>query len=139
MSHTLSTARPHVTGRRRITSIVAAAATAALLVVVPNTPAGASAAKVTICHQVGNLSKRRRRPAEFPRTLGTDPLFQRRGVGRALLEPVLARADEAGVPTYLETQTESNLAYYQRFGFAAIDSFTVDDSPPLRLMQREPR
>ena len=50
--------------------------------------------------------------------LGTDPHFQRRGVGRALL---------------------SNLAYYQRFGFAAIDSFTVDDSPPLWLMQREPR
>mgnify|MGYP001823756914 CR=1 FL=1 len=71
--------------------------------------------------------------------LGTDPHFQRRGVGRALLEPTLARADEVGVPTYLETQTESNLAYYQRFGFEVLDSFTVDESPPLWLMQRAPR
>ncbi len=69
--------------------------------------------------------------------LGTDPLYQRRGVGKALLEPKLARADEAGMATYLKTQTESNLAYYQRFGFEVVDEFTVDDSPPLWQMQRE--
>jgi ribosomal protein S18 acetylase RimI-like enzyme len=71
--------------------------------------------------------------------LGTDPHFQRRGVGRALLEPILARADETGLPAYLETQTEANLAYYRRYGFDAVDSFTIDASPPLWQMQREPR
>jgi GNAT superfamily N-acetyltransferase len=71
--------------------------------------------------------------------LCTDPLFRGRGVGTALLEPILTRADEAGVPTYLETQKESNLAYYGRFGFDVVDTFSIDISPPLWLMQREPR
>lgn len=70
--------------------------------------------------------------------LGTDPHFQRRGVGRALLEPTLARADEIGLPAYLETQTEANLAYYRRFGFEVVDSFTVGGCPPLWQMQRAP-
>jgi hypothetical protein len=52
---------------------------------------------------------------------------------------VLARADEVGVPTYLETQKESNIAYYRRFGFDVLDMFTVDSSPPLWQMQRQPR
>jgi ribosomal protein S18 acetylase RimI-like enzyme len=71
--------------------------------------------------------------------LATDPSYQGRGIGRALLEPMLARADEAGVATYLETQKESNLAYYGRYGFAIVDKFSVDTSPPLWQMQREPR
>jgi GNAT superfamily N-acetyltransferase len=71
--------------------------------------------------------------------LGTDPLHQGRGVGTALIKPVLERADETGVATFLETQKESNLAYYQRFGFEISDTFSVDDSPPLWQMQRDPR
>jgi len=71
--------------------------------------------------------------------LGTDPLHQGRGVGRALLEPMLARADEVGVATFLETQKESNVAYYGRYGFEVVDKFSVDASPPLWQMQREPR
>jgi GNAT superfamily N-acetyltransferase len=71
--------------------------------------------------------------------LGTDPLYQGRGVGTALIEPVLERADETGVAAFLETQKESNLAYYQRFGFEVSDTFSVDDSPPLWQMRREPR
>jgi GNAT superfamily N-acetyltransferase len=71
--------------------------------------------------------------------LATDPLHQGRGIGRALLEPNLARADEVGVPTYLETQKESNLPYYERFGFTTLGTFSVDDSPPVWQMQREPR
>jgi hypothetical protein len=52
---------------------------------------------------------------------------------------MLARADDVGVATYLETQKESNLAYYRRFGFEVVDKFSVDSSPPLWRMQREPR
>jgi GNAT superfamily N-acetyltransferase len=71
--------------------------------------------------------------------LCTDPSYQGRGVGTALLGPMLARADDVGVATYLETQKESNLAYYRRFGFEVVDKFSVDSSPPLWRMQREPR
>jgi hypothetical protein len=58
MSLSTLAAPPHVTGRGRIASVVAAAAVTALLIVVPNAAAEAAAAKVTICHQVGNLSYR---------------------------------------------------------------------------------
>jgi hypothetical protein len=58
MSPTPLAARPRVNARRRIASIVTAAAVTAMLLVVPNTAAEARAAKVTICHQVGNLSYR---------------------------------------------------------------------------------
>jgi len=71
--------------------------------------------------------------------LATDPLFQGRGVGKSLVGPMLERADSVGVPTYLETQKESNLAYYQRFGFSVVDEFSVDECPPAWTMQREPR
>jgi hypothetical protein len=50
-------ARPLVTSRRWIALTLAASATA-LLVVAPSRAAEAAAAKVTICHQVGNLSYR---------------------------------------------------------------------------------
>ena len=44
--------------RRRIASVLTATVAAALLVVVPTTATDASAARVTICHRVGNLSYR---------------------------------------------------------------------------------
>jgi ribosomal protein S18 acetylase RimI-like enzyme len=71
--------------------------------------------------------------------LCTDPRFQGRGVGRALLEPMLARADEAGVITYLETQKESNLAYYRGHGFDMTDVVLVSGSPPVWTMTRPVR
>ena len=80
-----------------------------------------------------------RRSADGSGDGATDPLFQGRGVGKSLVGPMLERADGVGVPTYLETQKESNLAYYQRFGFNVIDEFSVDECPPVWTMQREPR
>ena len=49
--------------------------------------------------------------------LGVDPAHQGRGIGGSLLAPTLARAREAGFPCYLETQTESNVAFYRKQGF----------------------
>ena len=49
--------------------------------------------------------------------LSIAPEHQRRGHGAALLAPVLARCDADAVPAYLETNRESNLPYYRRFGF----------------------
>ena len=53
--------------------------------------------------------------------LGVDPEAQGRGIGTALMEPVLARADAAGVPCYLETCQAKNVAFYQRRGFQLLD------------------
>lgn len=43
---------------------------------------------------------------------------QQRGIGDALLRPILARADADGVPCYLETFADATLPWYARLGFA---------------------
>ena len=52
--------------------------------------------------------------------MGVDPACQGRGVGGRLLQPVLARADEQGLPCYLETGSERNVAFYERRGFRVL-------------------
>lgn len=71
--------------------------------------------------------------------LGTDPLLQGRGIGGRLLAPVLTRCDRDGVPAYLETQKESNLAFYERHGFVVGDVIEPAGAPKVWTMRREPR
>ena len=70
--------------------------------------------------------------------LGVDPGHQRRGLGSALLRPVLDRCDRDLDAAYLETQKPDNLVYYERFGFRVIDEIRVADSPTVWLMWRDP-
>jgi GNAT superfamily N-acetyltransferase len=73
-------------------------------------------------------------------TLGTDPDRQGRGVGSALLAAVLDRLDADGVPAYLESSKERNLAFYARHGFEVTGQIlTPNGGPTLWLMWREPR
>jgi GNAT superfamily N-acetyltransferase len=44
--------------------------------------------------------------------LGTEPAAQGQGLGSALLAQVLARVDADGMPAYLESSSERNLALY---------------------------
>ena len=71
--------------------------------------------------------------------LGTDPLFQRTGAGTAALRPVLDRCDAEGLPAYLETQKEENLAYYARHAFELTRVVELPDVPPVWTMTRKPR
>lgn len=52
--------------------------------------------------------------------LGVDPDHAGKGIGSALLEPVLAEADKGGLPCYLETGEERNLAFYEKHGFEVL-------------------
>jgi len=52
--------------------------------------------------------------------LGVDPLRQGLGIGKALLSHGLARADAETCACYLETETESNVAFYGRRGFLVV-------------------
>jgi len=71
--------------------------------------------------------------------LGTDPAWQGRGLGSAVLTPVLDICDRDGVPAYLESSKESNVAFYQRHRFELTDEVVVPDgSVRLWLMWREP-
>jgi ribosomal protein S18 acetylase RimI-like enzyme len=52
-------------------------------------------------------------------TLGIRRAAQGGGICSRLLAPGVARADDAGLPCYLITAKEQNLAFYERFGFEA--------------------
>jgi ribosomal protein S18 acetylase RimI-like enzyme len=58
-------------------------------------------------------------------TLGVDPDSQRQGYGAALLTHWLLSVDEAGQPSYLETDRERNVAFYARAGFEVSDEISV--------------
>ncbi len=84
----------------------------------------------------------RHHPAEphwYLEVLSIAPEHQRQGHGGALLRPVLERCDRDELPAYLETNRESNLPYYRRFGFELTERISLPESPPLWLMWREPR
>jgi ribosomal protein S18 acetylase RimI-like enzyme len=52
--------------------------------------------------------------------IGVHPELQGRGVGKALLAAFLDMADEQGLPAYLETDVDRNVALYEKFGFKVI-------------------
>jgi ribosomal protein S18 acetylase RimI-like enzyme len=72
-------------------------------------------------------------------TLGTDPEHQGKGVGSALLQPGLDRCDDEGLPAYLESSKESNLAFYARHGFEVTREINLPNGPTLWAMWRAAR
>jgi GNAT superfamily N-acetyltransferase len=54
--------------------------------------------------------------------LGTEPELKGHGHGAAVLAPVMTRAAEQGVPCYLETLAERNVAFYTKQGFDLVES-----------------
>lgn len=71
--------------------------------------------------------------------IGTDPPKQRHGYGSALLRIVHDRCDVAGLPCYLESSKEENLAFYHRHGYKVVGEVAIPDTPVrLWLMWREP-
>ena len=80
-----------------------------------------------------------KQPHWYLNTLSVDPGAQRGGVGTALIQPGLDRADADGVGAYLETQRRANIPFYRRFGFEETEEIKLPDSPPVWLMWRPPR
>lgn len=71
--------------------------------------------------------------------IGVDPNSQGKGFGSALLGSGIRRADAGNEPIYLETDTERNVTFYQRFGFEVLEQITADAvGVPMWLMLREP-
>jgi ribosomal protein S18 acetylase RimI-like enzyme len=71
--------------------------------------------------------------------LGTEPAAQGRGLGSALLAQMLARVDADGMPAYLESSNERNLALYGRHGFEVTSEVVIPGGPRIWPMWREPR
>jgi ribosomal protein S18 acetylase RimI-like enzyme len=71
--------------------------------------------------------------------LATDPTVQGRGVGSALLAPILEQCDAEGILAYTETQKEANVSWYGRAGFVVSREVRMPDTPPVWCLRREPR
>ena len=78
-------------------------------------------------------------PHHYLSLLGTEPAHQGKGIGSALVAHVTERSDEEGLPSYLESSKESNLAFYARHGFEVTERLDIPDGPSLWPMWREPR
>jgi N-acetylglutamate synthase-like GNAT family acetyltransferase len=68
--------------------------------------------------------------------LAVDPPVQRSGVGHTLMERVLADAEAARLPIYLETAKPENVPYYRGFGFVETGRERLPRGAPLWLMLR---
>ncbi|KAH6856545.1 GCN5-related N-acetyltransferase-like protein [Chaetomium sp. MPI-CAGE-AT-0009] len=82
------------------------------------------------------------RDAWYLNYLGTRPNSQGRGYAAKLLHDMMARADAEQRPMYLESSSQANNAYYEKFGFEVQRDVLLERGPvPVRLsiMVREPR
>ena len=65
---------------------------------------------------------------------------QGKGLGRKLLDPMMEFCDDEKMLTYLETNKESNVMLYNRFGFELRETNLVPGSPVLHYsMVRDPK
>jgi GNAT superfamily N-acetyltransferase len=72
--------------------------------------------------------------------VGVTPSAQGQGIGRRLIEPTLADADDAGAECYLETFGSRTLHFYQRLAFSAVESHVEPvTGAPYTIMRRRPK
>jgi GNAT superfamily N-acetyltransferase len=84
-----------------------------------------------VMHGLGEIE--REHPIEphwYLAVLGTDPSAQGHGLGSALLRSRLSRCDDRRFPAYLESSKESNVSYYERFGFRVTGEILVPGGGP---------
>lgn len=73
-------------------------------------------------------------------SLGVVPEEQGRGLGSRLMQPILTICDSDGIPAYLESSKESNIAFYARHGFRVTGELKLSRrGPTMWPMWREPR
>lgn len=77
-------------------------------------------------------------PCYYLLAIGVLPAWQGKGVGSALMAPVLDQCDRDGVAAYLEATSQRSKALYERHGFAATGQFAPAGAPPLWPMWRAP-
>ena len=73
-------------------------------------------------------------------SLGVEPRWQGRGLGSALMRPVLERCDAERMPAYLNAGSPGSRDLYLRHGFHVTEEFRLPDGgPPLWRMWRDPQ
>ena len=75
-----------------------------------------------------NIEKARTlEPHYYLSLLAVTPEMQGKGLGTALIQPILDLCDKDGIPAYLETETESNVGFYSRKGFIVRQEILTSD------------
>ena len=97
-----------------------------------------------VSRAVAALEQHRHRHVPAPHfylsALGVEPDRQGSGLGTALVQPILERADQGRVAAYLETATARNVLLYERLGFAVVEEMTLPGTDVHGwLMRRSPR
>jgi GNAT superfamily N-acetyltransferase len=99
-------------------------------------------AAARVLAMTGELERQHELLAAWPHLrldfFGVLPEAQGTGVGSRLIEHGHRAADAAGLPCYLETFTERNVAYYGRRGWDVIATYTVGDDVPVYALVRQP-
>lgn len=67
-------------------------------------------------------------PHWYLMVLGVEADRRGSGIGGRLIAPVLAKADAASQPCYLETMNQANLSFYARHGFEVVAEGDVPNS-----------
>jgi GNAT superfamily N-acetyltransferase len=79
-------------------------------------------------------------PHYYLDSLGVAPEWQGKGLGSALMVPVLERCDSERMPAYLNAGSPRSRELYKRHGFHVTEEFRLpDDGPPLWRMWRDPK
>lgn len=79
-------------------------------------------------------------PHWYVSAIGVDPAQQGEGLGSRLIAAGVERADREGRPIYLETETRSNVDFYEHRGFEVIEEIVVTGLDlPVWLMIRSPQ
>jgi ribosomal protein S18 acetylase RimI-like enzyme len=79
----------------------------------------------------------RGRPFIYLLIIGVAPPYQGQGFGSKLLRALIEQSEQAGLPLYLETETERNVRMYERFGFRVVKEITLPivDLPMWEMMR----
>ena len=72
-------------------------------------------------------------PHWYLASLGTAVDRQGKGVGRALMRPVLGALRRRGLPCYLESSKERNVPFYRRHGFEVVEEVPLPATGPSHL------
>lgn len=80
-----------------------------------------------------------REPHHYLAALGVDPAHQGRGLGAAIVQPVLDRCDQTRTLAWLESTNPRNHSFYRRVGFVVADELAIPRGPTLTWYARTAR
>ena len=79
-------------------------------------------------------------PHWFMALLNISPERRGQGISNALLQPILLRADEGGLPCYAETVLPDMMPFYERYGFEVLaQGIDPSSGAPWWALRREPK